>query len=427
MTRSVYETVESEVRYYSRLVADELTTARNAYVQAASGTRYIDFLSGCGALNYGHNDPDMKDALLRYVAGDGIAHSLDFHSTSRRAFLEAFTEVILKPRALDYKIQFTGPTGTNAIEASLKLARKVTGRLNVIAFTNSFHGVSLGALSATSDQSKRSAAGLPLSGVTRTPYPGYFGPNVDTIAWLDRILSDPSSGIDPPAAILVEVVQGEGGLNTASPEWLRRLRALATQHGALLIVDDVQAGCGRTGTFFSFESSGIVPDMVVLAKSLSGFGLPLAVVLLLPEHDAWRAAEHNGTFRGNNHAFVTARVAILKFWSSGVFPAAIESRSRVIESTLDSLQDRTGWLRKGRGLMQGLLCPTPEAAAAAQDRCVEAGLLLERCGPHDEVLKLMPPLTIEPEVLREGLSRFADAVDLTCGDRTESRLAAAQG
>lgn len=189
----------------------------------------------------------------------------------------------------------------------------------------------------------------------------------------------------------------------------------------------MQAGCGRTGTFFSFESSGIVPDMVVLAKSLSGFGLPLAVVLLLPEHDAWRAAEHNGTFRGNNHAFVTARVAILKFWSSGVFPAAIESRSRVIESTLDSLQDRTGWLRKGRGLMQGLLCPTPEAAAAAQDRCVEAGLLLERCGPHDEVLKLMPPLTIEPEVLREGLSRFADAVDLTCGDRTESRLAAAQG
>lgn len=408
--RSLYEKHESQVRSYCRLIPYELTKATNSYVHTSAGTRYIDFFSGCGALNYGHNDPDMRNALIEYIAGNGIAHSLDFYSESKGAFIKEFADKILRPRSLDYKIQFTGPTGTNAVEAALKLARKITGRLNVVAFTNSFHGVSLGSLSATGNQHHRNVAGIALSGVSRAPYADYFGREVDTLPWLEQMLSDPSSGIDPPAAIIVETVQGEGGLNCASAEWLRRLRALATRHGALLIVDDVQAGCGRTGSFFSFEFSEIVPDIVVLAKSLSGFGIPLAAVLIRPEHDVWQAAEHNGTFRGNNHAFVTARLAVAKFWSDGDFSASIESKSRAVGAVLDSLQHRTGRLRKGRGLMQGLRCLKAESAAKIQERCLEAGLLLERSGPHDEVLKLMPPLTIEDEVLEEGLSRFSEAV-----------------
>ncbi|MCF1469276.1 diaminobutyrate--2-oxoglutarate transaminase [Agrobacterium vitis] len=406
----IYNIYESNVRSYCVAFPSEYKTAKNAKLFMDSGQEYIDFLAGCGSLNYGHNDPDMKQALLDYIAGDGIAHSLDLHTEAKRAFITLFATKILIPRGLDYKIQFTGPTGANAVEAALKLARKVTGRSNVIAFTNGFHGVSLGALAATGNSENRQAAGLELSGVTRFPYDGYFGSQFNTCLWLERMLSDPSSGVDAPAAFIVEVVQGEGGLNVASSAWLRRLRELADKHGALLIIDDIQAGCGRTGTFFSFEPSQIVPDIVVLAKSFSGFGLPLSAILIGREFDVWNPAEHNGTFRGNNHAFVAASVAISKFWSDDSFAASIAKKTASVELVLNDLQKQTGWRRKGRGLMQGLETPSRAASSAIRQLCFQNGLLLEACGPHDEVLKLVPPLTIESELLDEGLSRFTDAV-----------------
>ncbi|RWB25419.1 diaminobutyrate--2-oxoglutarate transaminase [Mesorhizobium sp.] len=405
-----YEECESDVRSYCRFFPFELETAENAIVTLSSGEKYIDFLSGCGSLNYGHNNNTMKEALLRYISMNGIAHTLDFYSTSKKSFIETFKKKILSPRKLDYKIQFTGPTGANAVEAALKLARKVTGRTNVIAFTNGFHGVSLGALSLTGNRANRAVAGLALHGVTRAPYDGYFGPQFDTVQWLDQMLTDPSAGIEEPAAFIVETVQGEGGLNVASIRWMRALRALASKHGALLIIDDVQAGCGRTGTFFSFESAQIVPDIVVLAKSLSGFGLPFAAVLLAPQHDVWQPGEHNGTFRGNNHAFVTAQTAIDNFWSDDSFTQSIAKNIKIMETALAKLQSATGWPSKGRGMMQGLCCPTYEIAASIRARCVQTGLILELCGPCDETIKLMPPLTIEESVLHDGLERFSEAV-----------------
>ncbi len=409
--RDVFERRESSVRSYCRWFDPVLTSARGSVVRDTEGREYLDFLAGAGALNYGHNDPDLKAALLEHVTRDGIAHGLDLFTDVKRAFLETFELSVLVPRGLDYHVQFTGPTGANAVEAALKLARKVTGRTNVVAFTNGFHGVSLGALAATGNQHHRIGSALPLYGVTRMPYDGYLGDDVDTADLLGRMLSDPSSGVDAPAAILLETVQGEGGLNVASPRWLRRVAALAAQHGALLIVDDVQAGCGRTGTFFSFEGMGVTPDLVVLSKSLSGFGLPMSVVLVRPEWDRWVPGEHNGTFRGTAHAFVTAAAALRKFWSDGRFAADVERRSTLVATMLKEIAAGVPDAQlKGRGMMIGVDLREGAPALRVRDECARRGLLIECSGPHDEVVKVLAPLTTPDHLLEKGLGILRGAV-----------------
>src|SRR5690606_1804792 len=277
--------------------------AAGSYLYDEQGRGYLDFLAGAGSLNYGHNHPVLRAALIDYIERQGVAHSLDLHTTAKASFLESLENVVLRPRGLPYLAQFTGPTGANAVEAAVKLARKYTSRRGVVAFTNGFHGVTLGALALTGNSHHRGGAGVELNGAIRMPYEGYLGENVDTLEYFEKTLGDPSSGVDLPAAVIVETVQGEGGLNTASAAWLRRLQTLCRKHGMLLIVDDIQAGCGRTGRFFSFEEAGITPDIVTLSKSLSGMGLPFAITLLRRELDVWKPGEHNGTFRGNNHAF----------------------------------------------------------------------------------------------------------------------------
>lgn len=399
----IYERRESVVRSYARAMPRQFNRAESVWMYDGNGGRYLDFLSGCSTLNYGHNHPILKQALLDYVAADGIAHGLDLHTDAKQRFLETFERVILKPRNLDYRVMFTGPTGTNAVEAAIKLARKITGREMVIAFTNGFHGMTLGALACTGNASKRSGAGVPLNHVSHEPYDGYYGPDVDTAALLDQRLSDPSSGLDAPAAILVETVQGEGGVNAASPEWLRAIAKIARRHGALLIVDDVQAGCGRTGGFFSFEDMGIAPDIVTMAKSLSGMGLPFALTLFRPEHDRWGPGEHNGTFRGNNHAFVTAEAALRHFWSSDAFASDVERRGRLLGNRLDRIAEEMGLSTRGRGMMRGIDMGSGELAAAVTSACFERGLIIETSGAHDEIVKVLAPLVIEDEVLSAGL------------------------
>lgn len=353
----------------------------------------------------------MKEALLQYIRADGIEHGLDMHTAAKAAFLDRLESHLLGPRNLDYRVQFTGPTGTNAVEAALKLARTVTGRRNVIAFTNGFHGVSQGALAATGNGFNRMAPALSLPDVTRVPYDGYLGPDIDTADVLAQLLADPSSGVDRPAAILLELVQGEGGLNVASPAWCRKIAQIAAAYDALLIVDDVQAGCGRTGVFFSFEESGIHPDMVTLAKSLSGFGLPLAAVLIKPEYDRWQPGQHNGTFRGNNHAFITGRVALEKYWANNAFVERLAHKSAKLSARLDDIAARTtGARRKGRGFMQGVDLGSGDLAAAVVRRCFEAGLVIETAGPRDEVVKVLAPLTIANADLDAGLDILDRAV-----------------
>jgi diaminobutyrate-2-oxoglutarate transaminase len=411
--RAVFLRRESAVRSYCRGFPAVFVRARGAWMTDENGRRHLDFLSAAGALNYGHNDLPLRTAVCDYLASDGPLATLDLHSGAKRRFLEAFERCVLAPRGLDYKVQFTGPTGTNAVEAALKLARKVTGRSTVVAFTNGYHGMSLGALAATGNRFARGGAGLPLGGTVSLPYDGYLGSGVDTLDLFARQLADPSGGLDLPAAVLLECVQGEGGLNAASTAWLQRLEMLCRHHGILLIVDDIQAGCGRTGPFFSFEAAGITPDLVVLSKSIGGLGLPLSLVLIQPEHDRWAPGEHNGTFRGNCLAFVAGAAALETYWRDDRLVESTRCKGERVGERLAAIAAEhpgLGLTCRGRGLMRGLHCPDPELAARAGRLAWNLGLIVERCGPHDEVLKVMPPLTIPDEDLDLGLGLLARAV-----------------
>ena len=406
---ATFDRMESEVRSYSRSFPKLFNKAKGATIFSEDGKAYIDFLAGCSSLNYGHNDPDMQAALVDYVTADGIAHGLDMFTDAKEQFLAAYEDIILKPRGMEYKLMFTGPTGTNAVEAALKLARKVKGRSNIIAFTNGFHGMTLGALAATGNAGKRNGGGIDLNGVYHAPFDGYFGPEIDTAEMLDRMLGDPSGGVDAPAAILVEPVQGEGGLNAASPEWLKKIEAIARKHDALFIVDDIQAGCGRTGSFFSFEAFGLSPDIVTQAKSLSGMGLPLALTLIKPEYDIWTPAEHNGTFRGNNHAFVTARIALEKFWRDETFGKSVKAKGEHLKLRLGAIAAQHDLTVRGRGMMMGINAESGEVAAAVCEQCFDNGLIIETSGSHDEVVKVLCPLTIDIAQLDQGLDIIENA------------------
>jgi diaminobutyrate-2-oxoglutarate transaminase len=355
----------------------------------------------------------LRKRLIEYIANCGVTHSLDMHTSAKEEFLNTFNELILRPRQLDYVVQFTGPTGTNAVEAALKLARNITGRHNIVAFTNGFHGVSLGAMAATGNSHHREAAGIPLSGVSHMPYCNYFDDDLDTIVYLEKLLDDSSSGIDLPAAVIVETVQGEGGLNVASAEWLQALERVCRERGILLIADDIQAGCGRTGTFFSFEPAGIKPDIVTLSKSLSGYGIPFAVTIFRSELDHWKPGEHNGTFRGNNHAFVTATAALQHYWSSASFTNEIAQKARLIRDELDAIADNYGdtlLSSRGRGMMCGLNCHSGKLAGDIARRAFNAGLIVETSGSEDQVVKCLPPLTTPNDCLITALETLKEAV-----------------
>jgi diaminobutyrate-2-oxoglutarate transaminase len=406
----IYTRRESQARSYCRAFPVTFSKAQNATMTDSDGRSYTDFLAGCSSLNYGHNDPDMKEALIAHLAADGVTHGLDMHTNAKAEFLEAFERIILKPRNMDYKFMFTGPTGTNAVEAAMKLARKTPGRDTIIAFTNGFHGMTMGALAATGNAGKRAGAGTTLSGVVRMPYEGAMK-GVDSLAMIRAMLDNPSSGIDAPAAFLIEPVQGEGGLNAASGAFLKGLQDLARKHGALIIMDDIQAGIGRTGPFFSFEGMGIQPDLIPLAKSLSGMGLPMAGLLIRPDLDIWKPAEHNGTFRGNNHAFVTARVALEKFWSDDSFQRQTEAKAAYLTERLQGIAAMVpGSKLKGRGMMQGIDVGSGDMAAEVCATCFEQGLIIETSGAHDEVVKVLAPLTIPQEQLASGLDILEAAV-----------------
>ncbi|RUW53299.1 diaminobutyrate--2-oxoglutarate transaminase [Mesorhizobium sp. M1A.F.Ca.ET.072.01.1.1] len=402
----VFENLESNVRSYSRSFPVVFRKAAGAILEDEEGREFVDFLSGAGTLNYGHNDPDFLNDAIKYLKSGGIVHGLDMATSAKREFMECFDDIILRPRGLAYRFQFPGPTGANAVEAALKLARKVTGRNSIISFTNGFHGVSLGALSVTGNRYYRDVSGLPPAGVVFMPYDGYWGTDNDTSGYLDRVLADASSGVDLPAAVILETVQGEGGIRPASRGWLESIEQLCRKYGILLIIDDIQAGCGRTGGFFSFEFAELRPDMVLLSKSLSGCGLPLSLLLLKPELDAWRPGEHNGTFRGNNLALVMATAALRKHWINEKLSNDVTERARILSDRLRDLAQSTedhNFSVRGRGMMLGLDCHAGKLAEKIARSAFEGGLVVERCGAEDEVIKLLPPLTIDKQALQRGL------------------------
>lgn len=407
-----FERLESRVRSYCRAFPALFARAQGACLFDVSGRRYIDFLCGAGTMAYGHNPPAIKQALIDYLDGDGIVHGLDLCTHAKRRFLERFERVVLKPRKLDYRVQFTGPTGANAVEAALKLARLVKRRRPIVAFTNSYHGLSAGALAVTASASHRNPAYVSRDDVAFLPYDGFLGPEVDSMDVIERMLAGHGSGLDRPAAVILETVQGEGGVNIASVRWLQRLAALCKSLEVLLIVDDIQAGCGRTGTFFSFERAGLQPDMVVLSKAISGYGLPMSLLLMAPKLDQWQPGEHTGTFRGNNLAFVSAAEA-LGLWENEAFLSSLQTSSRLLADSLAALPARhpgLGLSVRGLGMVHGIQVEQPTLARQIAQAAFDSGLIIELCGPDDNVLKLLPPLTIDAGTLREGLGILASAV-----------------
>ncbi|MDW7748043.1 diaminobutyrate--2-oxoglutarate transaminase [Halomonas sp.] len=409
MQTQILERMESEVRTYSRSFPVVFTKARNARLTDEEGREYIDFLAGAGTLNYGHNNPHIKQALLDYLAEDNIIHGLDFWTAAKRDYLEALEELILKPRGLDYKVQFPGPTGTNAVEAAIRLARNAKGRHNIVTFTNGFHGVTMGALATTGNRKFREATGgVPTVGGSFMPFDGYLGEGTDTLDYFEKLLGDKSGGLDVPAGVIVETVQGEGGINVCGLDWLKRLEQICRAHDILLIVDDIQAGCGRTGKFFSFEHADVVPDIVTNSKSLSGLGLPFSQVLMRPELDIWKPGQYNGTFRGFALAFTTAAAALRQYWSDDALEKEVARKGEVVAKRFQKI---AGMIRelgieaseRGRGLMRGIDVGSGEVADKITHQAFENGLVIETSGQDGEVVKCLCPLTITDEELEKGL------------------------
>jgi diaminobutyrate-2-oxoglutarate transaminase len=417
---SIYADRESNVRSYCRSFPTEFATAVGSTLIDVHGRQYLDFFAGAGALNYGHNHPRLKQALIDYVASDGLTHGLDLHTAAKTAFLQEFEARILTPRSLPYKVHFTGPTGANAVEAALKIARKATGRTGVFSFMGGYHGHSLGGLAATANREHRAGAGVPLGNTTFLPFPFGAMEQIDTLAYLRSVLADGHSGIEIPAAIIVETIQAEGGICIAPTEWLQQLRAICDQYEIVLIIDDIQTGCGRTGPFFSFERAHIIPDIVTLSKSISGFGLPMSLVLMKPELDVWQPAEHTGTFRGPQLAFVTATEA-LRVFDEDHYEQTTTNNGLRIEETLHalirSLDDRIAV--RGIGMMWGVdlsaIDETGAFAKSVSQRCFTDGLIIERVGRNDTVLKVLPPLTITPDELDTGMRIVAGAMKQQLG------------
>ncbi|MDI5920543.1 diaminobutyrate--2-oxoglutarate transaminase [Halomonas sp. LR5S13] len=409
MQTQILERMESEVRTYSRSFPVVFTKARNARLTDEDGREYIDFLAGAGTLNYGHNNPHIKQALLDYLADDNIIHGLDFWTAAKRDYLEALDEMILKPRGLDYKVQFPGPTGTNAVEAAIRLARNAKGRHNIVTFTNGFHGVTMGALATTGNRKFREATGgVPTVGGSFMPFDGYLGDSADTLDYFEKLLGDKSGGLDIPAGVIVETVQGEGGINVAGLDWLKRLEGICRAHDILLIVDDIQAGCGRTGKFFSFEHADVVPDIVTNSKSLSGLGLPFSQVLMRPELDVWKPGQYNGTFRGFALAFTTAAAALRHYWSDDALAQDVARKGEVVAKRFQKIAGMLGELgieasERGRGLMRGIDVGSGDIADKITHKAFENGLVIETSGQDGEVVKCLCPLTITDEELDKGL------------------------
>lgn len=409
----VFEEKESQVRSYCRHFPVLLDKAINAELFTADGKRYLDFLAGAGAINYGHNNPYIKKAIVDYLSEDNILHALDLFTVAKQDFLKAFDEIILKPKGLDYKIMCCGATGTNAVEAALKLARKNTKRQHVIAFHGAFHGMTTGALACTGERFAREGAGVPLNNVTFVPYSHQLGGWEESLAYLNYLLSDDHSGVPMPAAIILETVQAEGGINIAEKEWLRGIREICDKYGIMMIVDDIQVGNCRSGSFFSFERAGIVPDLVTLSKSISGLGMPMSLLLMRPQFDIFGPAEHNGTWRGNQLAFVGAKAGF-EYYRDRQMEKVVAEKEAIIRDFMTSeiapIDERLKI--RGIGMIWGIDFSAIDAdlSKAAMHACLDRGMIIERAGSFDCVLKLLPPLTIPVEHLKEGLAIIKESV-----------------
>ena len=411
MNTKAFEEYESVVRSYCRHFPKVFTNAKGAVITDENGNDYIDFFCGAGAVNYGHNNEYIKKQMVDYLMTDGIIHALDMFTVPKREFIETLEKKIIEPRGLKYKIQFCGPTGTNGVEAAIKLARKTKGRRNIFAFMGCFHGMTLGALSLTSEMYARNGAGASLNDVTHIPAP-YMFEGLDVIKYMQTMIDDDHSGVDKPAAVVMETLQAEGGIRPFENDFLRAVREFCDKNDILLIIDDIQVGCCRTGSFFSFEDAGIQPDMVVMSKSIGGLGMPLSIVLLKEELDEWKPGEHNGTFRGNQLSFIAGKASFEWLLENNV-ESETRRKGELVEEyiTKEILSLDSRLELRGKGLIWGIDFGKIDSnlSEVVIEKCFEQNLICECAGRDGAVLKIMPPLVIEDELLLKGLGIIAQA------------------
>ncbi|AXX87397.1 4-aminobutyrate aminotransferase [Malaciobacter marinus] len=406
--KTIFETYESEIRAYCRAVPTVFKSSSNATMIDEDDKEFIDFFGGAGVLNFGHNNPKMKEELIEFIQRDGVAHSLDMFTDVKRDFIKTFVDTVLKPRGWeDRKLQFTGPTGTNAVEAALKLARKITGRTEVVAFNRGFHGMTLAALACTANNAFRSSSGVPLNHVIRDTFN-----DMDALENLRQKMFDLASGMLPPAAFIVEPVQAEGGVRIATKEWLQGVQQLAKDTGALFILDSIQCGCGRCGSYFSFDDLDVDPDIIILAKGLGGFGTPIAMLVNKPEVDkAWSPGQHTGTFRGQGFSFVAGKIG-LEYFKNEQFNEETKRKGDIVRKVLDKLNSKYEKVVdvRQKGLMLAIEFDSAATVKEITAKTYENGLIIGACSTG-EIIKFIPPLTITDEELNKGLERFTASVE----------------
>ncbi|MFF3781245.1 diaminobutyrate--2-oxoglutarate transaminase family protein [Streptomyces sp. NPDC001933] len=417
---------ESAARTYARSLPIVPVRARGLTIEGADGRRYLDCLSGAGTLALGHNHPVVLEAIKKVIDSGAPLHVLDLATPVKDAFTTELFASLPRQFADNARIQFCGPAGTDAVEAAFKLVRGATGRSGLLAFTGAYHGMTAGALAASGGAEDVRVTRLPFPRNYRCPF-GVGGERGAEIAarWTENLLDDPKGGTPAPAGMILEPVQGEGGVNPAPDSWMRRMREITEARSVPLIADEVQTGVGRTGAFWAIEHSGIVPDVMVLSKAIGG-SLPLAVIVYRSELDTWQPGAHAGTFRGNQLAMAAGTATLAFVRENGLAERAAILGARMLArlQALATDHPTIGDVR-GRGLMIGIELvdpdaaapgdspeppPAPALAAAVQQECLRRGLIVELGGRHSTVVRLLPPLTLTDEQATAVVDRLADAL-----------------
>ncbi|MGW6459268.1 diaminobutyrate--2-oxoglutarate transaminase family protein [Streptomyces sp. NPDC055078] len=425
---------ESAARTYARSLPIVPVRARGITIEGADGRRYLDCLSGAGSLALGHNHPVVLEAIKKVIDSGAPLHILDLATPVKDAFTTELYATLPREFADDARIQFCGPAGTDAVEAALKLVPTATGRSGLLAFTGAYHGMTAGALEASGGATDVRVTRLPFPQNQRCPF-GVGGERGAELGarWTESLLDDPRSGVPAPAGMILEPVQGEGGVIPAPDAWLRRMREITAARSIPLIADEVQTGVGRTGTFWAVEHSGVVPDVMVLSKAIGG-SLPLAVIVYRSALDSWQPGAHAGTFRGNQLAMAAGAATLAYVRENRLADRAATLGARML-GRLQGLATAHAGIGdvRGRGLMIGIELvdqeagssdapvppPFPELAAAVRRECLSRGLIVELGGRHGAVVRLLPPLTLTDEQAAAVLDRFADA--LAAAERTTRR------
>ena len=413
---NVFDDLESNVRYYCRRWPTVFASARGAVITDEDGQDYLDFFAGAGALSYGHNNPLLVDVAIEHLREGRLLHSLDTFTAEKRHFLTTLDETVLRPRGLDMVVQTVGPTGATAVEAALQLAQRLTGRRGVVGYEGGYHGMSYRAASISASMAGRETSAH-LGDFVALPFVAQSSEQD-----LERLVAALDADIDGQrvGVVILEPTQGEGGARAFDPTYLAAVRRETRARGILVIADEIQAGVGRTGPFFSFEGSGLDPDIVTVSKSISGLGLPMALLLVRRELDTWRPGEFTGTFRGNNLAFATSSAMLDAYWRDAELEKSTEVLGRSVRDAFESMAQsfgRDNFAVNGNGLLAGLDVRDTALAADISALAFERHLIVETCGAGDTVVKLLAPLVIEPAQLAQGLSRLHDAVEQATAQR----------